>query len=129
VLRYRLPRLEGENRRRAAIAAAYDRGLAGTGLTLPGPAHAAPHTDHQYVVRHPDRDRLRERLREAGIGTNIHYPVPVHLQPAYADRVELDPERLPQTERAARDVVSLPMYSELDDASVARVVDALRRLA
>ena len=72
---------------------------------------------------------MQARLREAGIGTGIHYPVPVHLQPAYRDRVPLGPAGCTETERAAREVLSLPMYPELTDEQVERVCAALRGLA
>ncbi len=127
VLRYRLPHLDAGNRRRAAIAAAYDAGLSGTSLRLPVRAPSATHAYHQYVVRHAERDRLRAHLTRAGVGTNVHYPVPVHLQPAYAGRTPLDPAGLAHTELAAAQILSLPMYPELDDESVAAVIDAVRR--
>ena len=77
-------------------------------------------------MRHPARDALQERLKAAGIGTNIHYPVPVHLQPAYAGRIPLDPGGLARTEAAAREVLSLPIYAQLGDEAVAQVVAAVR---
>jgi len=128
ILRVRLPYLDKGNRRREEIAAAYDAGLAGTSLVLPARRGGATHVYHQYVVRHADRDRLRERLREKGIGTNIHYPVPVHRQPAYVGRCDTDPEGLGSTESVAAHVLSLPMYPELSDAAVSAVVDAIRSL-
>jgi dTDP-4-amino-4,6-dideoxygalactose transaminase len=76
---------------------------------------------HQFVVRHPQRDRLRAGLAAAGIGTGIHYPVPLHQQPAYRQAVVL-----PVTERAAREVFSLPMFPELRDEEVAAVCQALK---
>jgi dTDP-4-amino-4,6-dideoxygalactose transaminase len=126
ILRVKLRRLDEDNARRRAIAAAYDAGLAGTGLVLPERAPRATHVFHQYVVRTRDRERLRERLKAAGIGTNVHYPVPVHLQPAYRGRVPLGPSGLAETERAAQEVLSLPIYPQLADAAVARVIAALR---
>ena len=85
-LRVRLTYLEAGNRRRAAIAAAYTAGLQHTGLLLPAQRPGTTHVYHQYVVRHPDRDALQARLRDRGIATNVHYPVPVHMQPAYQGR-------------------------------------------
>jgi len=75
----------------------------------------------QPVERSP-----RTALQKAGIGTNIHYPMPVHLQPAYHGRIALGPSGMAQTERAASEVFSLPMYPQLGDAQVDRVVAALR---
>jgi dTDP-4-amino-4,6-dideoxygalactose transaminase len=127
MLRVRLPYLEAENRRRAQIAAAYDRGLADIGLDLPDKRSAATHVYHQYVVRHPDRDRFQARLKHSGVGTGIHYPVPVHRQPAYAGRCELDPRGLSATDAAASQILSLPIYPELCDEAVARIVDTVRK--
>jgi dTDP-4-amino-4,6-dideoxygalactose transaminase len=93
---------------------------------LPGARPGATHVYHQYVIRHPDRDRLKARLQAKGTGTNIHYPVPVHLQPAYAGRGAIDPDGLATTEAVAREVLSLPMYPELNDATVARIIDAVQ---
>jgi dTDP-4-amino-4,6-dideoxygalactose transaminase len=129
VLRYRLPWLAENNRRRAVIAATYDRGLAGASMRLPASRSGVLHAYHQYVIRHPDRDGLQAALKRDGILTNVHYPVPVHAQPAYAGRVELDPAGLGHTEAAARAVLSLPLYPELSEESVVAVIAALRRLA
>ena len=122
VLRVRLTMLEAENQRRREIAAAYDSGLAGLPLALPGRRADATHVFHQYVVRTPQRDALQRALRERRIGTNIHYPVPVHLQPAYRGRVAIGPSGLPETERAAREVLSLPMFPQLTEEQVGRVI-------
>ncbi len=129
VLRVKLGRLDAHNARRAALAAAYDRGLAGLGLALPLRRGGTSHVFHQYVIRAPARDALRERLLARGIGSNIHYPVPVHLQPAYRGRLATGPAGLRESERAAHEVLSLPLYPELGDEAVARVVAALRELA
>jgi dTDP-4-amino-4,6-dideoxygalactose transaminase len=126
VLRVKLPALDGGNARRVALADAYDRGLAGSDLGLPWRRPDASHVFHQYVIRSPARDRLRAALAARGIGTNIHYPVPVHLQPAYRARIGLDPAGLPESEAAASEVLSLPLYPQLDDAAVARVIAAMR---
>jgi dTDP-4-amino-4,6-dideoxygalactose transaminase len=126
ILAVKLRALDADNQRRAATADAYDSGLAGLPLGLPARRAGASHVFHQYVVRSPARDRLRKALAERGIGSNIHYPVPVHLQPAYRGRVAVGPSALGESERAAREVMSLPMYPQLDDAAVARVIAALR---
>lgn len=126
VLRVKLPGLDRANARRAAIAARYDRGLAKTGLGLPVRRPGATHVFHQYVVRAQRRDELRAALDRARIGTAVHYPVPVHLQPAYRGRVALDPGGLGESERAAREVLSLPMFPELGAADVARVMAAVK---
>jgi len=77
------------------------------------------------VVRHRERDGLQARLAALGIGTGIHYPVPLHLQPAYQGRCAVGPGGLGRTETAAREILSLPMYPELSDAAVARVIEAV----
>ena len=81
------------------------------------------------MIRAPaaDRDGLREHLRRAQIGTGLHYPVPVHLQPAYADRLGEYPAGLPETTRAMHDILSLPMYPQLGQDATDRVVHEIRR--
>jgi dTDP-4-amino-4,6-dideoxygalactose transaminase len=129
ILRVKLASLAQDNARRRAIAARYDAGLAGLQLTLPARAPRAEHVFHQYVVRSPRRDALRAALQEAGIGTNIHYPMPIHLQPAYRGRIAIGATGMAETERAANEILSLPMYPQLADAQVDRVVAALRAAA
>jgi dTDP-4-amino-4,6-dideoxygalactose transaminase len=127
VLRMRLPYLDATNDRRRAIAEAYIAGLEDTGLILPICRARAFHVYHQFVLRCDRRDHLLEKLRNQEIGTNIHYPVPVHRQPAYASRCAIDPGGLEITDQIAKDVFSLPMYPELSDDNVATVITALRR--
>jgi len=122
VLRVRLTMLEAENQRRREIAAAYDKGLAGLPLKLLGRQPGATHVFHQYVIRTEKRDALQQALRGRGIGTNIHYPVPVHLQPAYQGRLAIGPSGLGETERAAREVLSLPIFPQLTEDQVGRVI-------
>ncbi len=121
ILRVKLPYLDEENERRRALAAVYRQGLAGKGIALPETRPDATHVYHQYVVRTGRRDSLRAFLRENGVETGIHYPVPVHLQPAYVGRLASDPAGLPQTEQAAREVLSLPMHPHLTDGTVRQV--------
>ncbi len=126
VLRSKLRLLDTDNARRQAIAGAYDDGLKGLGFGLPARRAGANHVFHQYVIRAEKREALQAGLSARGIGTNVHYPVPVHLQPAYHGRVALGPSGLKHTERAAQEVLSLPMFPQLGDDQVARVVAALR---
>jgi len=126
-LRVKLTGLDRANARRAALAARYDRGLAKTGLGLPQLRPGATHVFHQYVVRTKRRDDLRAALDRAGIGTAIHYPVPVHLQLGYRGRIALDPGGLGESERAAREVLSLPMFPELGAGEIARVIAAVKK--
>ena len=127
ILRVKLHHLDAQNARRQAIAAAYDAALRGASLAPPARRGGAGHVFHLYVLRAPERAALQARLREAGIGTGIHYPSPVHLQPAYRGRVALGPSGCRATEIAAEQVLSLPIYPELTDAQVAQVCEALRR--
>jgi dTDP-4-amino-4,6-dideoxygalactose transaminase len=128
VLRVKLCHLEEGNQRRRAIAAAYSDGLEGTGVFLPGCQAGIEHAYHQYVIRARQREALREYLSGAGVGTLVHYPLAVHQQPAYAGRL-LGCERLAWSERIVAEVLSLPMYPELDDEQVAAVVRAIREWA
>ena len=126
ILGVKLNNLTANNARRQAIAARYDIGLNGLPLTLPVRRPNATHVFHQYVIRLAERDALRERLRAAGIGTGIHYPVPVHRQPAYEGRLACGPSGLGVTERAAPQILSLPMYPQLSDEAVDRVIAEIR---
>jgi dTDP-4-amino-4,6-dideoxygalactose transaminase len=128
LLRVKLRHLDSDNGRRMAIARAYDQRLPGSGLHLPEVRKDAVHVFHQYVVRHPCRNALKRYLEREGIQTLIHYPVPVHLQPAYAGRVPvLGPFR--NTEEAAAQVLSFPMFPQLTDEQVERVCAAVHRTA
>jgi dTDP-4-amino-4,6-dideoxygalactose transaminase len=126
ILRVKLKYLDEENARRREIARIYDDRLAPTSLRLPERPGGVESVYHQYVVRCDERDGLREHLREQGVGTLVHYPVPVHLQPAYRNRVPVHRGALPATEQAARQVLSLPMHAQLSDAQVERVCEAIK---
>lgn len=120
-----LPHLPAENLRRRQLAARYDAALAGTGLRpFRSPSGAEP-VFHQYVIRSRARDVLRAYLEARGVPTQIHYPVPVHQQPAYAHRLPGARGGLPRTEAAAREVLSLPMSPHLTCEEIAPVLDAL----
>ncbi|MGE0800869.1 MAG: DegT/DnrJ/EryC1/StrS family aminotransferase [Lautropia sp.] len=125
VLRVRLRHLDGENARRQAIAACYDAALVRAGAAPPHRRAGAEHVFHQYVIASDARDALQARLRAAGIGTNVHYPLPVHRQPAYQGRVAIGPDGLARSERAAATVLSLPMFPQLADAQIDAVCAAL----
>ena len=126
ILRVKLRHLDRWTARRRQIAAAYTAGLADTPLTLPAEPAGCRHVYHQYTVRAPDRDHLHEVLNAAGIRTTIYYPVPLHRQPAYAP-LGYGEGSLPESERAARGVLSLPCYPQLTDEQVAQVAAAVRR--
>ena len=127
ILRVRLRHLDADNDRRRRVAKRYDTMLADAGLTLPTAKAGAHHVYHQYVVRTTERDSLREQLAQDGVGTAIHYPMPIHQQPAYAGRIAAGP--LDVTETAAREIASLPMFPELTDDQVQRVVRAVKSWA
>jgi dTDP-4-amino-4,6-dideoxygalactose transaminase len=112
ILRAKLHHLESENERRRALASAYTELLSDTRIDLPQVHPEARHVYHQYILRTPARDALRAYLRQQGIGTLIHYPVPVHLQPAYLGRLPAVSD-LPDTEGIVKQILSLPMYPEL----------------
>jgi dTDP-4-amino-4,6-dideoxygalactose transaminase len=129
ILRVKLTALDAGNARRLAIADAYDAALAGGPFTPPARRPDSGHVFHQYVLRTGARAEVQARLRVDGVGTGIHYPVPVHLQSAYQGRTVLGPAGCAETTRAAQEVVSLPMYPELTDEQVERICGALRNLA
>lgn len=123
ILRVKLRRLEEWNQRRRHLASLYVDLLSDSDLTLPPQPPDLEPVFHQFVVRHPRRDALREHLKSQGIHTLVHYPVPVHLQPAYAD-LGLGRGSLPNSEQAADEVLSLPLYPELTEDQVGRVANA-----
>src|SRR4051812_3485189 len=125
VLRVKLRHLEADNAARAQRAAWYDAGLAGSVVERPGQRPGTSHVFHLYVVTSSQRDQLQAHLQAQGVGTLVHYPVPVHLQPAYRGRLR-GHEELPETERIAGEVLSLPMYPELATDDVRSVVEAIR---
>jgi dTDP-4-amino-4,6-dideoxygalactose transaminase len=126
ILGAKLPHLEADNGRRAAIAARYAGGLSGLPLVLPATREECTHVYHLYVIACDERNALIEHLASHGIGCGIHYPVPVHLQKGYAERVRVSERGLPVTERLVRRIVSLPIYPELGDTEVDKVNTAIR---
>lgn len=112
ILRVKLRHLPAWTDSRRAVAAVYDRLLAGSAVSPPVELPGHRHVYHVYAVRSPERDALQAHLTERGVGTGIHYPIPVHLLPAYAD-LGHGPGSFPVTEKAASEVLSLPMYPEL----------------
>jgi dTDP-4-amino-4,6-dideoxygalactose transaminase len=126
VLGVKLCSLAAGNACRQAIAARYDAGLAGLPVALPVRRPDATHVFHQYVIRAAERDELRSQLRIAGIATGIHYPLPVHQQPAYLGRLARGPSGLGVTERAAPQILSLPIYPQLSTGAADKVVAELR---
>lgn len=127
VLRVKLQHLDGENGRRRQIARIYDSLLAHTTLTLPISRHTVDHVYHQYVVQSKKRDDLKHFLNSHSIGTAVHYPAPVHLQPAYRGRIMIGPGNLKHTETLYQEILSLPMHPHMADGDAHRVCDVIQR--
>lgn len=125
MLRVKLRVLDARNRRRAEIAAHYTAELAGLVVTPPSDPWRT-HVYHQYVVRTPARDQLRAYLAEHDIETGVHYPVPIHRQPAWQDAFGGGPA-LPRAEQAAREMLSLPVHADLTDLEVEQVAERVGR--
>ena len=117
--------LDQANAVRRQQADRYETALADTALTLPTEVLYARHAYHLYVVRTPERDALRAHLDRLGVQTQIHYSVPVHLQPAYT-RLGYAKGAFPNAERACAEVVSLPLNPGLLEPDQQRVIDAVR---
>ena len=126
VLRTKLPDLDRDNMARLRLAKRYQEHLAVKDVSLPCVKSDRTHAFHLYVIRSPERDLLRSHLQANGIGVLVHYPVPVHLQPAYAGRLR-GSDHLPSTERAAREVISLPLFPELTEGEQDKVIQAANR--
>ena len=126
ILRVKLRYLAEWNARRRVIAARYREGLAGLPVELPAEPPDALHVYHQFTIRVPHRDTLQQRLAELGVRTTIYYPVPLHLQPMYRD-LGYRVGDFPEAERAAREVLCLPIYPELTEAQVDEVLEACKR--
>jgi dTDP-4-amino-4,6-dideoxygalactose transaminase len=118
ILRVKLPSLSADNQRRRDLAALYAKHAANSAVTLPPVRAGAGHVFHQHVVRSPQRDALMAALKSHGIPTAIHYPQPVHTQPAYLGRIATGAGGLAESERACREVLSLPMHPQLADDAV-----------
>ncbi len=136
VLSVKLPHLPAWNRRRAQLAARYDALLRaacpvappgstepGDGIVLPCTDPRAGHVFHQYVIRATRRDALREHLARLGVASEIYYPTPLHQQPALKHLFV--GARLPESERACREVLALPLFPELREEEQDRVVEAI----
>lgn len=128
VLRVKLAHLDRWNDLRRAHAARYDELLGATTLVLPREMEYARHVYHLYVVQAEERAVLQKSLSEAGVQTGIHYPVPVHLQPAYSS-LHYKAGDFPVTERQAERVLSLPMYPQLTDEQIMSVAVAIQGAA
>ncbi|MBI4500470.1 MAG: DegT/DnrJ/EryC1/StrS family aminotransferase [Gemmatimonadetes bacterium] len=126
VLLAKIPHLTEWNAARRSRAACYTEGLAGVnGVTAPVTHPDNEHIFHQYTIRAERRDELQGHLKAGGIGTKVYYPKPLHQQSCFG-YLRYPAGRFPQAERAAREVLSLPVYPELSDAACEGVIDAIR---
>jgi dTDP-4-amino-4,6-dideoxygalactose transaminase len=123
VLSVKLQRLDRWNELRRQLAEAYRELLAGSGAALPAERPWGGHVYHLFVVRHARRDALQQHLGRQGVGTGVHYPIPNHLLASYK-HLGLGPGSFPEAERAAREVLSLPMFPQMTRADVERVARA-----
>ena len=125
ILGAKLPHLDAWNARRRGIADYYTELFSNTDIVTPYvPPHITP-VYHIYCIRAKNRDGLRQHLKARGIETGIHYPIPLHLQPVYAN-LGYKVGDFPHAEKAASEIISLPMYPELTDAQVEGIVEAVR---
>jgi dTDP-4-amino-4,6-dideoxygalactose transaminase len=123
LLRVKLRHLDARNDDRRRLGAALHAGLAGTSVELPTPAFdGADHVYHQFIVRSAHRDALREHLDGLGVGTAIHYPIPIHRNEAYGPAPE---GSLPVAERLATRICTLPLFPTMSDDEVGRIVEAV----
>ena len=127
VLGVKLRHLEQWTEARRTLVQHYNPLLSDCELQLPAEMSWARHVYHVYTIRSKERDRLHKSLAEDGIQTGIHYPIPVHLQPAYAD-LGYEPGSFPEAEAAAKQVLSLPLYPELSSQAVSEVADAVKKI-
>jgi len=125
ILRVKLRHLERWTEARRANAAAYTELLKDSGVVTPQQMAYARHVYNVYAIRTPGRDSMAQTLAAAGVQTGIHYPLPVHLQPAYRDARYREGD-FPVAERVAREVLSLPMYAELQPSQMEQVCEVVR---
>jgi len=129
VLRVKLAHLEHWNTRRKSLARLYRNALTGIdGITIPEPAADREHVYHLFVIRCTDRDGLQSHLQAAGISTGIHYPIPLHLQPAFGFMAHRAGD-FPVAEECGREVLALPLYPEMSEEAVGQVCVAIRQWA
>lgn len=126
ILRVKLRKLDSDNKKRKEIAGLYSEGLKTLPIILPVNNSNSESVFHLYVIKSKLRDRLREYLIKRDIEPGIHYPVPVHLQPAYLNRIRTS-NNMNVTEVLATEVLSLPIYPELNETQIARVISTVKK--
>ncbi len=127
VLSVKLEKLAQNNAHRQNIARRYLKEISNPYIEMPWVRNLEGHVFHQFVVRSKRRDELQQFLRNEQVGTLIHYPVPIHQQNAYADSMTIGP--MTETERAATEVLSLPMFPEMTDSMVDQVIETVNRFS
>jgi len=127
ILRVKLPHLNEWIARRRAVAERYTAAFAEMGIQLPADPPGGLHVYHQYTIRVDDRDRVQTTLQSAGVQTMVYYPVPLHLQKVHASLGQGE-GTFPQSERAAREVISIPMFPELEPQAQQTVIDAVKSI-
>ncbi len=127
ILRVKLKHINEYNEKRRKNALLYNKYLAGTKVRLPSEESGTKHVFHQYTIRVENRDAVKKRLDEGKVTSSmIYYPVPLHLQAAYRN-LHIKQGSLPEAERAAREVLSLPMYPELSESQIRQVAEAVKQ--
>jgi len=121
ILRVKLAHLDDDNAKRNHIAQMYDKQFGQTEIIIPKKRQNCSHVYHLYVIRAKKRDQLLEHLKQQGIAAAVHYPMPVHLQTAYNHR-----QKLPVTEKIAKEILSLPMYPELTEKQTQKIINAVK---
>jgi dTDP-4-amino-4,6-dideoxygalactose transaminase len=125
ILRIKLRHLDTDNSKRRKLASQYSKLLAGQTLQLPATRGNTEEVFHLYVICTENRNELKEHLKAQGTQAGIHYPMPVHLQPAYKNRIRTATSMI-VTERISKEVLSLPMYPELLSEDVERITKAIK---
>jgi dTDP-4-amino-4,6-dideoxygalactose transaminase len=125
VLRVKLRTLDDQNKKRMELAQLYGDSLKGVDLVLPRTLDGTMHVYHLYVIRSGRRDELQHFLHSRGVGATVHYPVPIHCQPAYRGSICVEDD-MGMTQKAANEILSLPMYPELTSGEVHLVTEVVR---
>jgi dTDP-4-amino-4,6-dideoxygalactose transaminase len=125
-LRVKLPLLKHWNQRRVSLAEAYAQGLPGSAVTIPPVRQLGTHVYHQYVVRSKKRDALLAYTKKHGVGTAVHYPIPLHRQPVLS-KLATAKKRFPHSDQAAKEILCLPIVPECTDEDIKRVIAIIRK--
>ena len=126
LLDFKLTKLDEWNLKRKEISDMYSKGLKGLPIILPSAAPENKHVFHLYVIRVKQREKFMKFISDEGVGTIIHYPIPIHLQPAYK-YLNYKKGFLPVTEKVSEEIVSLPIYPDLEDGEVEYVIKSIKK--